>query len=52
MDMAKTLVQHSPAIGLSIDTYKAGTAAWALEHGAHIINDISGGAFDAAMKND
>ena len=49
MDMAKTLVQHSPAIGLSVDTYKAGTAAWALEQGAHIINDISGGAFDAGM---
>lgn len=49
MDMAQKMVQHSPAVGLSIDTYKAGTAAWALEGGAHIINDISGGAFDANM---
>jgi dihydropteroate synthase len=38
-------------IGLpvSIDTYKAETAAWALDQGAAIINDIWGLQYDAAM---
>ena len=52
-----------PAFALSIDTYRASTAAWALSPlndsptlkdsppaaGVDIINDISGGAFDPGM---
>lgn len=36
-------------ICISIDTYHSGIAARALEHGADMINDISGGTFDNAM---
>ena len=34
---------------LSVDTYRASTAALALEAGAHIINDISACSFDPAL---
>ncbi len=34
---------------ISVDTWRAGTAAAALEAGADIINDISGGLFDPDM---
>jgi dihydropteroate synthase len=37
------------AVPLSIDTYKAETARRALDAGASMINDISGGRFDTAM---
>ena len=36
-------------IPLSIDTYKADVAAYAIEHGVKIINDISGMTFDKKM---
>jgi len=36
-------------ITLSVDTSKAEVARAALEYGAHIINDISGGTFDEQM---
>src|SRR5574344_2100059 len=35
-----------PNIILSIDTYRASVADYALSHGAAMINDISGGEFD------
>src|SRR5579883_1854532 len=38
-----------PHIPLSIDTYKAEVARAALEHGATLINDISGLTFDPEM---
>lgn len=34
---------------ISVDTYWAETAEFALKNGAHIINDISGGKFDPAI---
>ena len=34
---------------ISIDTYKAGTAAAALATGASIVNDVSGGAWEPAI---
>lgn len=34
---------------VSVDTYQSGVAEKALEAGAHIINDISGGRFDEKM---
>src|SRR5262245_29620377 len=34
---------------VSIDTYKAGTAAAALAAGARVVNDVSGGALDARI---
>lgn len=36
---------------VSVDTYKAGTAAAVLEAGAHIINDISAFEFDPELKD-
>ncbi|MCS7082063.1 MAG: dihydropteroate synthase [Bacteroidetes bacterium] len=38
-----------PEAILSVDTYKASVARAALEAGAHMINDISGGTFDPDM---
>lgn len=40
---------HLPEIWISIDTYRAKVATAAIEAGAHIVNDISGGLFDPAM---
>jgi dihydropteroate synthase len=45
----QTLHKHFPDLALSIDTFRAKVAAEALDAGAHIINDISGGAFDPEM---
>lgn len=38
-----------PDLPISVDTYRADVARLCVEHGAHIINDISGGLFDEAM---
>lgn len=40
------LKQEFPNTFLSVDTYRAEVAENAILHGAHIINDISGGTFD------
>lgn len=47
LPLIKVLSHHS--IPLSVDTTKAEVAKAALEHGASIINDISGGTFDEKM---
>ncbi len=39
------------ALPISVDTYKAETARRALEHGAHIVNDIWGFAHDPDMPH-
>jgi dihydropteroate synthase len=44
--LAKELGQRAR---ISIDTYKAGTAKAALEAGATVVNDVSGGALDPAI---
>ncbi|MFL3051950.1 MAG: dihydropteroate synthase [Candidatus Neomarinimicrobiota bacterium] len=36
---------------ISVDTYKSSTAAYALDNGAHLINDISGLSHDNDMVN-
>lgn len=38
-----------PEVLLSVDTFRASVADYCLEHGAHIINDISGGQFDSSI---
>ncbi|WP_343604313.1 dihydropteroate synthase [Fluviicola sp.] len=38
-----------PDVKLSVDTFQAGVAAYALEQGAHLINDISGGLIDSDL---
>lgn len=40
------LKQRFPNTFLSVDTYRADVAEKAILHGAHIINDVSGGTFD------
>jgi dihydropteroate synthase len=45
----ETLKKHFPQIGISVDTFRSEVAKYALEAGAHIINDISGGDFDDQM---
>jgi len=43
------LVQHFPEAWLSADTFRAQVAAKAIEAGAHLINDVSGGNLDDDM---
>jgi len=45
----KTILRHFPEIILSIDTYRHQIAREAVEIGASIINDISGGDLDKKM---
>jgi dihydropteroate synthase len=47
----KPVLSAIAALGLpvSIDTIKAGVAAWALDHGAAIVNDVWGLQFDPEM---
>lgn len=40
-----------PAIIISIDTYRAEVSKAAIENGANIINDVSGGTIDPAIVN-
>lgn len=43
------LQSEAPQLKLSLDTYNSQTADRALNMGVHMINDISGGAFDSKM---
>ncbi len=43
------ILRARPAAVLSVDTYKAATARAALEHGAEIVNDVSGFEWDGEM---
>lgn len=45
------IVPHFPDVLLSVDTYRSQIAKAAIDHGVHIINDISGGTFDDKMFN-
>lgn len=45
----KIITQSFPEAFISIDTFRASVAQQAIEAGAHIINDISGGNLDAQM---
>ena len=45
------VLRHRPESILSVDTYKAATAAAALQAGAEIVNDVSGFLWDRAMAN-
>jgi dihydropteroate synthase len=45
----QVLVKHFPDVVFSIDTFRASIAKDAIENGAHIINDISGGNLDVDM---
>ncbi|MCK9452385.1 MAG: dihydropteroate synthase [Bacteroidales bacterium] len=45
----ENLQKQFPETWFSVDTYRASVAKIAIENGASIINDISGGTFDEAM---
>ncbi|HET7153558.1 MAG TPA: dihydropteroate synthase [Candidatus Kapabacteria bacterium] len=45
----EALAREFPHVPISIDTYKSQIAAQALDAGATIVNDISGGQFDPEM---
>ena len=43
------IISSHPSTWISIDTYRSAIAAFAVEQGAHIVNDISGGDLDPQM---
>lgn len=45
----KALRQEFPSVLISVDTFRSKIAKSAIENGANIINDISGGRFDKAI---
>lgn len=47
--VVKLLSQEFPKAVFSVDTWRASVATAAIEAGAHMINDISGGLFDEGM---
>lgn len=49
ISVLKTIRREFSAIPVSVDTYRASIAYAAYNEGADIINDISGGTFDAEM---
>ncbi len=49
MPAIRLLTQHFPAVPLSIDTFRASVARKAVESGASLVNDISGGEADSKM---
>ena len=50
LERALKLIQSNfPNIILSVDTFRSEVARMAIDHGAHIINDVSGGNLDSNM---
>jgi dihydropteroate synthase len=44
-----SILKEFPSAILSVDTYRSEVAKYAIENGAHLINDISGGTLDERM---
>jgi len=49
LNALKFIKKEFPDALISIDTFRSGLARKSIQEGAHIINDISGGNFDAQM---
>jgi len=49
LPVLRTIRQHFPEIEISIDTFRKNVAKACMDEGADLINDISGGLFDADM---
>ncbi len=49
LPVLRAILQARPGTIVSVDTYHAATAAVAIQHGAEIINDVSGLLWDAEM---
>lgn len=45
----RAIISHFPEAIISIDTFRASVAVRAVEEGARLINDVSGGALDSQM---
>jgi dihydropteroate synthase len=50
MPVIEGVLKHRPEACISVDTYKSAVARAAVAEGAEIINDVSAGAFDPAMR--
>ena len=46
-----SVIKRFPGVIISIDTFRSKVAQESLDHGAHIINDISAGQLDQEMMN-
>ncbi|WP_241499027.1 dihydropteroate synthase [Rufibacter ruber] len=49
LPIIQALAKEFPEALLSVDTFRAKVAEAAVQHGAHLINDVSGGTLDEAM---
>lgn len=49
LPVVRALARRLPDVLISVDTVKAAVANAALQEGAHIVNDVSGGRLDSAM---
>jgi len=47
--LIRDILKHFPHAAISVDTYNSATAIMSVGEGAHIINDVSGGAIDPLM---
>ena len=51
LPVIKSILQQRPQTILSIDTFHAGTARYAIEAGAEVVNDVSGHLWDPDMSS-
>ncbi|WP_421830704.1 dihydropteroate synthase [Larkinella sp.] len=49
LPMIEALVQHFPDVRISVDTFRSSVARQAVEAGAVLVNDVSGGTLDSQM---
>ncbi len=49
LPVVREIVRRLPGVLVSVDTVKAAVAGAALDEGAHIVNDVSGGRLDEGM---
>ena len=45
----RLIANHFPSLIISVDTFRSNVARMAIHHGAHIVNDVSGGSLDKHM---
>jgi len=51
LPVIKSLAKHFPEVFISVDTFRSEVARQAVETGADVVNDISGGLLDSNMLN-
>lgn len=51
LPVIKSLAKHFPEVFISVDTFRSEVARQAVEAGADVVNDISGGLLDSNMLN-